>query len=497
MHGELLKLGFEVAQSSVAKYMVKRRGPPSQGWRTFLRNHAPDIAAMDLFVVPTIGFRLLYGFVIVRLHRRDLVWINVTANPTAEWVARQITEAFPWNWAPRFMIRDRDRIYGAVVTRRLRSMGIRDKPTAPASPWQDGFAERLIASIRRECLDDIIVLGEVHLRQILQLHARYYNDIRTHCSLDNDAPVNVAFHTVSFPITVLGSGEPWKFVDKFKVFNWLNWYGDKFSASRERGIFMDAALEILHADAWRWILLSNAPETSDTAFTLQMLKATVNSDLANVLGNFVVRLSKFCSASFGGLVPEGAPQGRVNTPCSLRSERGWQRSLSRTRRWTTARRRLRRARSGLRRTATLPEQPWTMFRSSPSDAAVAIRTALALMVLLARISYPVIPNTSRKILRLLPDHESDKSWPCGAPSDLPRAGFFKRDLVSSEKLPERGAATGDSSLVHHDKHLVQRQIRLLRDQGEQPIRLLLQGRSASSVRHGRGASVIAPTQQPI
>src|SRR5947209_3757891 len=113
IHGELLKLGFEVAQSGVAKYMVKRRGPPSQGWRTFLRNHAPDIAAMDLFVVPTIGFRLLYALVIIRLDRRDLAWINVTASPTAEWVARQITEAFPWNEAPRYMIRDRDRIYGA------------------------------------------------------------------------------------------------------------------------------------------------------------------------------------------------------------------------------------------------------------------------------------------------------------------------------------------------------------------------------------------------
>jgi hypothetical protein len=134
IHGELLKLGFVVAQSSVAKYMVRRRGPPSQGWRTFLRNHAPDIAAMDLFVVPTIGFDLLYAFVIVRLDRRDLVWISVTANPTAEWVARQITEAFPWNEAPRYMIRDRDRIYGTVVTRRLRAMGIRDKPIAPAHP---------------------------------------------------------------------------------------------------------------------------------------------------------------------------------------------------------------------------------------------------------------------------------------------------------------------------------------------------------------------------
>src|SRR5712664_4995727 len=127
IHGELLKLGFSVAQSTVAKYMVKRPGPPSQGWRTFLRNHAPDIAAMDLFVVTTIGFKLLYGFVIVR---RDLVWINVSTNPTAEWIARQITEAFPWDGAPLYIIRDRDRIYGAIVTRRLRAMGIRDKPIA-------------------------------------------------------------------------------------------------------------------------------------------------------------------------------------------------------------------------------------------------------------------------------------------------------------------------------------------------------------------------------
>jgi transposase InsO family protein len=188
IHGELRKLGVVVAQSSVAKY--KRRGPPSQGWRTFLRNHAPDIAATDLFVVPTIGFDLLYAFVIVRLDRRDLVWINVTANPTAEWVARQITEAFPWDEAPRYLIRDRDRIYGAVVTRRLRATGIRDKPTAPASPWLNSVAERLIGSIRRECVDHIIVLGEVHLRQILKSYARYYNDIRTHRSLDKDAPVS-------------------------------------------------------------------------------------------------------------------------------------------------------------------------------------------------------------------------------------------------------------------------------------------------------------------
>src|ERR1700737_3083779 len=194
IHGELLKLGFEVAQSSVAKYMVKRRGPPSQGWRTFLHNHAPDIAAMDLFVVPTIGFKLLYGFVIVRVHRRELVWINVTTNPTAEWVARQITEAFPWNGAPRHMTRDRDRIYGAVVTRRLRAMGIRDKPIATASPWQNGFAERLIGSIRRECLDHTIVSGEAHLRRKLISYTAYYNSVRTHRSLYKDAPISRPIH---------------------------------------------------------------------------------------------------------------------------------------------------------------------------------------------------------------------------------------------------------------------------------------------------------------
>jgi transposase InsO family protein len=189
IHGELLKLGFEVAQSSVAKYIIKRRGPPSQGWRTFLRNHAPDIAAMDLFAVPTIGFDLLYAFVIVRLGRRELVWINVTTNPTAEWIARQLTEAFPWDEAPRYLIRDRDRIYGTVVTRRLRAMGIQDKPTASASPWQNGFAERLIGSLRRECVDHIIVLGEAHLRRILRSNADYYNGVRTHRSLDKDTPV--------------------------------------------------------------------------------------------------------------------------------------------------------------------------------------------------------------------------------------------------------------------------------------------------------------------
>src|SRR6202045_2288905 len=170
--------------------MVKRQVPPSQGWRTFLHNHAPDIAGMDLFVLPTIGFDLLYAYIIVRLDRRELVCFNVMAHPTDEWVARQIAEAFPWNEAPRYMIRDRDRIYGAVVTRRLRAMGIRDKPIVPASPWQNGFAERLIGSIRRECVDHIIVLGEAHLRQVLKSYADYYNRFRTHRSLNKDAPVS-------------------------------------------------------------------------------------------------------------------------------------------------------------------------------------------------------------------------------------------------------------------------------------------------------------------
>ena len=133
IHGQLLKLGFVLAQSTVAKYMAKRGGPSGQSWGTFLCNHAPNIAAMDLFVVPTIGFNLLYGLVIIRLARRELVWINVTAQPTAEWIAQQIIEAFPWDEAPRYLIRDRDRLYGAVCRRRIRAMGIRDKPISPGS----------------------------------------------------------------------------------------------------------------------------------------------------------------------------------------------------------------------------------------------------------------------------------------------------------------------------------------------------------------------------
>jgi transposase InsO family protein len=190
IHGELLKLGNAVAQSTVAKYMTRTGDPSGQSWDTFVRNHAPHVAAMDLFVVPTICFNLLYVLVIVRLARRELVWINVTAHPTAEWIAQQITEAFPWNEVPRYLIRDRDEIYGAVVTRRVRAMGIRDKPISAGSPWQNCFAERLIGTIRRECVDHVVVLGEEHLRRVVKSYASYYNTVRTHRSLDKDAPVS-------------------------------------------------------------------------------------------------------------------------------------------------------------------------------------------------------------------------------------------------------------------------------------------------------------------
>jgi transposase InsO family protein len=192
IHGELLKLGFAVAQSTVAKYMAKKGDPSGQSWGSFLRNHMPHIAAMDLFVVPTVSFNLLYVLVIVRLARRELVWINVTAHATADWIAQQITEAFPWHEAPGYLIRDRDGIYGAAVTRRLRAMGIRDKPIAAGSPWQNGYVERLIGTIRRDCLDHMIVFGEAHLRRTLGKYAAYYNESRIHRSLDKDAP----FHRV-------------------------------------------------------------------------------------------------------------------------------------------------------------------------------------------------------------------------------------------------------------------------------------------------------------
>jgi transposase InsO family protein len=196
IHGELLKLGIDVGQTTVAKYMAKRRRPPSQGWRTFLHNHADGIASMDLFVVPTISFRLLYGLLILQHGRRQILWLGVTAHPTAEWIARQLTEAFGWTAAPRYLVRDRDAVYGDIFIRRLLAMGIRDRPTAARSPWQNGYAERLIGSIRRDCLDHVVVFGEPHLRHLLESYQQYYNEARTHLSLSKDAPVSRAVQAV-------------------------------------------------------------------------------------------------------------------------------------------------------------------------------------------------------------------------------------------------------------------------------------------------------------
>jgi transposase InsO family protein len=196
VHGELLKLGIDVSQTTVAKYMAKGRRPPSQGWRTFLHNHADGIASMDLFVVPTVSFRLLYGLLILQHGRRQILWLGVTAHPTAEWIARQLTEAYGWTAAPRYIIRDRDAVYGDIFIRRLRAMGIRDRPTAAESPWQNGYVERLIGSIRRDCLDNVIVLGERHLRHLLKSYQSYYNEVRTHLSLSKDAPVSRAVQAV-------------------------------------------------------------------------------------------------------------------------------------------------------------------------------------------------------------------------------------------------------------------------------------------------------------
>src|SRR5258708_32518751 len=180
IHGELLKLGIDVGQTSVAKYMARRRDPPSQGWKTLLRNHADGIASMDLFVVPTISFRLLYGFLILQHSRRQLLWLGVTARPSAHWIARQLTEAYGWQQTPRYIVRDRDCVYGDVVIQRLRAMGIRDRPISPRSPWQNGYSERLIGSIRRDCLDHVVVFGERHLRPLLNSYPKYYNETRTH-----------------------------------------------------------------------------------------------------------------------------------------------------------------------------------------------------------------------------------------------------------------------------------------------------------------------------
>ena len=188
IHGELLKLGIEISQATVAKYMVRRRGTPSPTWRSFLRNQAAGIAAIDMFVVASASFRLLYVMIILTHDRRKIVRFDVTRYPTAGWLARQVTEAFPWDTAPRYLLRDRDASYGADFRRQVDAMGITEVVTAARSPWQNAYVERVIGSLRRECLDYIVIFNERHLRRVLSSYVDYYHRTRTHLSLDKDCP---------------------------------------------------------------------------------------------------------------------------------------------------------------------------------------------------------------------------------------------------------------------------------------------------------------------
>ena len=189
IHGELMKLGISISQATVSKYMARHRNPPSQNWRTFLENHMQNLVSADFFVVPTTTFRLLFVFVILSHDRRRPVHFAVTANPTAEWTARQLLEAFPWDSAPRYLLRDRDGIYGEKSHETTEWLGIREVLTAPKSPWQNPYVERLIGSIRRECLDHVIVLNETGLHRVLKSYFEYYERTRTHLSLEKDAPI--------------------------------------------------------------------------------------------------------------------------------------------------------------------------------------------------------------------------------------------------------------------------------------------------------------------
>ena len=196
IHGELLMLGFEVAQSTVSRYMKRGRRPPSQSWKTFLHNHANAIAAIDLCIVPTVTFERLFAFLVVGHGRRRLLWVEVTRHPTAEWLARQMTEAFPWASAPAYLVRDNDGAYGQVVQGRVSAMGIRDRRISPRSPWRNGIAERLIGTLRRECLDHVVVFGEGHLRSVVLAYTAYYNQMRPHRSLQKDAPLRRAIQRI-------------------------------------------------------------------------------------------------------------------------------------------------------------------------------------------------------------------------------------------------------------------------------------------------------------
>jgi transposase InsO family protein len=186
--GELRTLGIDVAKSTVEKYRPRTGKPSSPTWKAFLRNHVKDIVACDFFTVPTAIFKVLFVFIMLAHDRRRIVHVNVTEHPTAKWTAQQMVEAFPWDEAPRYLLRDRDAIYGMPFQQRVDNMGIEEVRIAPRSPWQNPYCERVIGSIRRECLDDVIVLNERHLRRVLQSYVDYYHTWRVHRSFDMDAP---------------------------------------------------------------------------------------------------------------------------------------------------------------------------------------------------------------------------------------------------------------------------------------------------------------------
>ena len=188
LHAELLKLGIDVSQATVAKYMVKHRKPPSQTWRTFLENHIKQIVSVDFFVVPTVTFRILYVFLVLAHDRRRVVHFNVTEHPTAEWTATQLIEAFPWNTAPRYLLRDRDCVYGDAFRMLTADMQIEEVLTAPRSPWQSSYVERFIGSIRRECLDHMVIVNESSLRWQIACYLDHYHDSRCHLGLNKDCP---------------------------------------------------------------------------------------------------------------------------------------------------------------------------------------------------------------------------------------------------------------------------------------------------------------------
>ena len=196
MHGELLKLGIDIGETSVSKYMVRSRKPPSQTWRTFLDNHLQQLVSIDFFTVPTIRFQVLYVFLVLGHDRRRILHCNVTAHPTAEWTGQQLREAFPFDQVPRYLLRDRDAIFGDEFREQVRDMGIHEVLSAPRSPWQRAYVERVIGSIRRECLDHVVVFNAMSLRRILASYFTYYHPIEN-ASLAREGLARATTHSAA------------------------------------------------------------------------------------------------------------------------------------------------------------------------------------------------------------------------------------------------------------------------------------------------------------